>query len=68
MKTFDYTANVGKVRHVVTFHNGEKFHKDGSPFSDIRVFSNQKECKQFIQSLRNEGYVSKFSTSCEVIA
>lgn len=59
MKTYSTMRNVGKVRHVVSFHSGEKFHKDGSPFSDIRCFSNKREVDKFTRSLESQGYIPK---------
>jgi len=59
MKTYQLNNNIGKARYVVSFNDGEKTHKDGSPFFDIKIFSNKKELKKFVSTLTENGY-SKF--------
>lgn len=56
MKLFTVTCNVGKVKYLVSFHNGIKTHKDGSPFYDVKLFSNKKGLKRFINELLANGY------------
>lgn len=48
------TQNVGKARYVVSYHNPKepKYHPDGSPQFDIRIFSNKKKKEAFIKSLK----------------
>lgn len=49
--------NVGrKGNYIVNFHDGEKTHKDGSPFFDMRIFRNKKEFEKFQKQLKEEGY------------
>jgi hypothetical protein len=50
------SANVGKAKHAVSYHDGEKKHKDGSPFYDIAVFKNKPARDKFIKGLRAKGY------------
>lgn len=57
MKQYNITYNVGKVKYLVSFHDGEKKHKDGSNFYDIACFSNKKKLNKFVSELMNEGYV-----------
>lgn len=57
MKQYNITYNVGKVKYLVNFHDGEKKHKDGSNFYDIACFSNKKKMDKFVSELLNEGYV-----------
>lgn len=57
MKCFNYMQNVGKCRHVVNFHDGEKTHADGSPFYDVRIFNNKQATHQFMRELIAAGYV-----------
>jgi hypothetical protein len=57
MKTFRETMNVGRARYVVSFHNGEKKHPDGSPAFDIAIFSNKVEKNRFIKELITKGYI-----------
>jgi hypothetical protein len=44
--------NVGHAKYVVNFHDGTKFHKDGSPFFDMRIFSNERKKNAFLRSLK----------------
>jgi hypothetical protein len=56
MKKYRIQYNVGKVKYLVSFHDGFKTHLDGSPFYDIQCFSNKKKLKQFEKNLINQGY------------
>ncbi len=56
MKTYHLAENVGKSKHVVSFHNGEKKHKDGSRFFDVAIFSNKRKLERFTKTLQAEGY------------
>ena len=56
MKRYNIQHNVGKAKYVISFHNGEKFHKDNSPFFDIRIFSAKKKLKEFETELKNKGF------------
>ena len=56
MKEYYITHNVGKVKYLLSFHNGNSFHKDGSKFFDIRSFKNKVKLKKFISELSKEGY------------
>jgi len=40
--------NIGRSRYVVNYHDGEKMHKDGSPFYDIKIFRNRKKARAFM--------------------
>ncbi len=59
MKTYQDNSQIGKVRHSVSFHDGIKVHKDGSPFFDLQTFTKRKEKEKFIRDLKNSGYISK---------
>jgi len=48
--------NIGKAKYTVSFHDGEKSHKDGSKFYDIKIFKNLKLLKSFITDLLKKGY------------
>jgi hypothetical protein len=63
MKIYQNNNQIGKTRHSVSFHDGIKVHKDGSPFFDLQIFSKQKEKEKFIRNLENIGYISKRSPS-----
>ena len=54
MKT--YKIIIGTAKYTVNFHDGVKTNKDGSPFQDIRIFSNIKKMKAFVSSLEKSGY------------
>jgi hypothetical protein len=55
-KTFRQQDNIGRAKYTVSFHDGKKTHKDGSPFHDIRLFRNRKVRDRFTRDLRNDGY------------
>lgn len=58
-KVYDEMMNVGKSNYVVNFHDGEKKHKDGSPFFDIAIFKNKVEKDKFVKDLESKGYSKK---------
>ena len=37
-------------------HDGTKFHKDGSKFFDIAIFSNAKKAEAYERDLKAQGY------------
>ena len=49
--------NVGKVKYLINFHDGQKTHQDGSEFYDIEFFSNKRKLAQFEKQLINNGYM-----------
>ncbi len=49
--------NIGKVRFVVNYHDGQKTHQDGSDFFDVALFNNERKFEAFVRGLRNKGYV-----------
>lgn len=57
----DYSVmhNVGKVKYLVSFHDGIKKHNDGSNFYDIATFKNKVKLNNFIKRLKSEGYTEK---------
>lgn len=57
LKTFNMLENVGKVRHVVSFHDGVKTHQDNSPFFDVRTFGRKRDANKFARALETDGYV-----------
>ena len=57
MKTYNTQYGIGTAKYVVNFHDGAKTNKDGSPFQDIRIFSNIKKMKAFVSSLEKSGYI-----------
>lgn len=40
----------------MSYHDGTKFHKDGSEFFDIATFSNKHKFAKFVQELNEQGY------------
>jgi len=58
-KYYNIKYNVGKVKYLISYHDGIKTHKDGSPFSDIEFFSNKKKLNAFEKELLKDGYVYK---------
>lgn len=59
MQTFNITQNVGKVKYLVSYHDGEKRHRDGSNFFDITCFKSKVKLNEFINSLVKQGYKVK---------
>ena len=59
MKTFYVTHNVGKVKYLLSYHDGITAHKDGSPFFGVRCFNNKKKLHSYIKILKSEGYSEK---------
>lgn len=55
-KIFTTWERIGRARYVVSFHDGTKRHADGSPFFDIRIFSNRRKLQQFENELRRAGF------------
>lgn len=51
--------NIGTAKYTVSYHNGKKKHKDGSPFFDIAIFRNKKKLMAFIRELVSDGYKEK---------
>jgi len=58
MKRFNMKYNVGKVKYLVSYHDGQKKHKDGSDFFDIATFKNKKKLEIFIKSLESVGFAN----------
>lgn len=56
MKCYNITQRVGGAKYVVSFHDGSNFHKDGSPFFDIRIFKSIKKLNEFVRELKQQGY------------
>lgn len=55
-KQYYVLDKVGRARHVVNFQDGQKTHKDGSPFWDITIFKNKKAANRFVAGLQRDGY------------
>lgn len=55
-KNFKTMMNVGKSKYVINYHNGEKTHKDGSPFYDLDIFKNKKDFEARKKKLIADGY------------
>lgn len=56
MKRFNLKHNVGKVKYLVSYHDGVKKHKDGSDFFDIAFFKNKVKLIAFMDDLMKQGY------------
>jgi len=48
-------TNIGTSKYVVTWHDGQKKHTDGSDFHDIAIFKNKKKMNSFIKNLKAKG-------------
>lgn len=58
MKLYHTQHMIGLAKYVVSFHDGEKKHADGSPFFDLRIFANKRKFASFTRSLDKDGYTS----------
>lgn len=58
-KEFNLMYNVGRAKYVINYHNGEKFHNDGSCFFDISIFKNKQKFQKEIKILLTNGYIQK---------
>lgn len=65
MKIYRFTT-LRRGQHTVSFHDGVKIHKDGSPFFDMAVFRNAKKADDFIKELKAEGYCEEGHAPAEV--
>jgi ferritin len=55
-KDYNIMENVGRSRYVVNYHDGEKTHKDGSAFYDVKIFGNKVDLEKFEKELKRKGY------------
>lgn len=55
-KRYYIMYNIGKVKYLVNFHDGQKTYKDGSPFYDIKTFTSEVKMKKFRIELKKDGY------------
>lgn len=58
-KIFHVQNNIGKAKYVVSYHDGEKKHRDGSEFFDVSIFHNKKKLAKFVSGLRSIGYAER---------
>jgi hypothetical protein len=59
MEVYYIQRNVGKVKYVVNYHDGQKKHPDGSPFYDVQTYKNKKTMENFITLLVRQGYTQE---------
>lgn len=59
LKTFRVQERIGRARHVVSFHDGVKTHKDNSPFFDMQICSRKRDRQKFVKELTAAGYVER---------
>ena len=59
LKKFRWHSQIGKAKYVVSYHDGEKKHKDGSNFFDMHICNNKVNLNKFIKSLINDGYMEE---------
>ena len=57
MKKFTTQFNIGKVKYVISFHDGIQKHDDGSEFWGVYTFRNKKLFNARIKELKKQGYV-----------
>jgi hypothetical protein len=56
MKTFYEQDNIGTAKYTVSYHDGIKTNRDGSPFFGIAIFKSKKKLQEFINKLLSDGY------------
>ena len=56
MRRFSILNNIGRAKYIVSFHDGQKRHKDNSSFFDIAIFKNKKTLEDFTKKLNSKGY------------
>jgi len=56
-KRFYQQDGIGRAKYTISYHDGEKKHKDGSDFFDIAIFKNLKALATFKNELLADGYV-----------
>lgn len=54
---YHLSYGVGTAKYVVSFHDGQKTHRDGSPFFDVKIFKNKKKLNAFLKELHALGYI-----------
>lgn len=57
MKQYNITQNIGRCKYVVSYHDENKKHKNGSNFYDISIFTNKKLMNKFVNELIKDGYI-----------
>ena len=55
-KKFRVNPQIGKCKNSVSYHDGVKTHKDGSPFYDISIFNRKTDLQKFVKELKQQGY------------
>ncbi len=55
-KIYKIMMNVGKVKYLVSYHDGVNKYSDGSPFFDVRTFKNKTKLNTFVKDLDKKGY------------
>jgi len=59
VKSFYQMDNVGKSKYTISKYDGKSTHKDGSPFYDIKIFSNKSDLEKYKNTLIKLGYVEE---------
>ena len=59
MKLYYVQYGIGSSKYCVSYHNGIKVHKDGSPFYDTAIFKSKTIMNVFITRLKKEGYTER---------
>ena len=55
-KYYYYMPSIGRSKHVVSFHDGVKKHKDGGEFMDIKIFKSKVKARIFVKELVKQGF------------
>jgi hypothetical protein len=53
---FGIKHNIGKIKYLLSYHDGVKMHQDGSKFYDIFCTNNKKVLGKSVKELIKKGY------------
>jgi len=50
---------IGNAKYSISYYDGKKTHKDGSPFYDIKIFKSKDELNTAIGDFKKQGYIEE---------
>lgn len=59
MKILYTQTTIGKAKYTISYHDGETFHQDGSPFFGLKIFSNKVKFEEKLKQMVKDGYTYK---------
>lgn len=58
-KVFKINPPIGSTKYSISYHDGNKKHKDGSDFYDIETFKNKLDLEKAIKKYTSDGFVKE---------